>query len=94
MGIISQLIFVVSKGLHNAVNKGLAMTVSKRLRLQQRATSRWIVSRNWSALFHFVVDVEVKKLHEYHFGLYLSPVNYLDAVSTLIRSAANFYIDL
>ena len=54
----------------------------------------WAVSRNWSALFHFVVDARIHLLPEYHFGLYLSPVHYFDAVSTLIRSAARFYIDL
>ena len=38
-------------------------------------------------------DVRIHLLPAYHFGLYLSPVHYLDAVSTLIRSAAKFYID-
>ena len=34
----------------------------------------WTVSRNWSAVFHFVVDVRIQLSPELHFCFHLSPV--------------------
>ena len=61
--------------------------------IEERAKT-WAVSRNWSAVFWFVVDVEIKNVLEYHFCVYLSFASIVFAVRMLIVSAANFYIDL
>ena len=41
------------------------------------------------SIYWYVVDVEDELLPKYHFGVYLPPVHYLDAVSTLIRRVAH-----
>ena len=80
-GILSGIIF-----LHSGVTGNKIATSSVRL-------ATWAVSRNWSAFFLFVVDVEIKNFLECHFCVYLSPVHYLDVSILCIRSAAKFYID-